>query len=75
MSLISQIKYVEQTIISKEELGEDASFERELVKEWKRYLPGGDKHHLWLQHSDSARHAELQCPPNAPESKSRRVKR
>ena len=29
MSLISQIKYVEQTIISKEEPGEDASFERE----------------------------------------------
>ena len=30
------------------QLGKDASFEEGLVKEWRKYLPGGRKHHLWL---------------------------
>ena len=52
-SLRGQIRYVEENIAIREELGIDASFEKSLVKEWKRYLPGGDKHHLWLRHSQA----------------------
>lgn len=54
-SLRGQIKYVEENIAIREELGKDASFERSLVEEWRRYLPGGDKHHLWLSHSYAER--------------------
>jgi len=56
--LQGQINYVKQTIRIKEQLGKDASFEKELIKEWRRYLRGGDKHHLWLSHSYAARHQE-----------------
>ena len=50
-----EIKCVEETIAIKKRLGKDASFEKGLVKEWKRYLEGGDKHHLWIQHGFSGR--------------------
>ena len=53
--LRGQIKYVEETITIKKQLGKDASFEKGLVREWKRYLPSGDKHHLWVQYSSYAR--------------------
>jgi len=55
-----EIKCVEGTIKIKEQLGKDAKFEKGLVREWKRYLPGGDKHHLWVQHSFSGRRSQLQ---------------
>ena len=56
MSLKTEIQCVEETIRIKEQLGKDASFEKGLVEEWKKYLPDGVKRHLWLQHSYSARH-------------------
>ncbi|MBA7607946.1 hypothetical protein ES703_15116 [subsurface metagenome] len=60
-TLQQQIKYVEDNIKLTESLGKDASFERELVKELKRYLPGGDKHHLWAAYSANGSH--LKHPP------------
>ena len=33
-----QIRYVEEKIAIKKKLGNDASFEERLVKEWKKYL-------------------------------------
>ena len=56
--LQGQIRYVKETIAIKKQLGKDTSFEEELIKEWRRYLRGGDKHHLWLSHSYAARHKE-----------------
>lgn len=49
--LLKQIAYIEENIAIRKELGKDYSFEEELVEEWRRYLPGGDKHHLWSAHS------------------------
>lgn len=49
--LAGQIKYMEESIEIGEAAGRDKSYERMLVKEWNRYLPGGDKHHLWVQHT------------------------
>lgn len=46
--LLYEIKCIEQTINGKKSRGEDIKFEQELVKEYKRYLEGGDKHDLWL---------------------------
>lgn len=57
--LQGQIKYVEENIAIKKELGKDTSFEEGLVKEWKRYLPGGDKHHLWLDYSREGSHQKM----------------
>ena len=54
--LEGQIKYMEESIKIGEALGKDKSYERMLVKEWKRYLPGGDKHHLWVAYSEHARY-------------------
>jgi len=54
--LQGQINYVKQTIRIKEQLGKDASFEKELVKEWRKYLPGGSKHNLWLAYSREGSH-------------------
>lgn len=48
-SLKYEIKCIERTIEVAEANGEDATYERELVKEYKRYLPGGDKAHLWYK--------------------------
>ena len=48
-----EIRVVEETIAIKEKMGKDASFEKGLVKEWKRYLPGGDKHSEWVKHGYS----------------------
>ncbi len=53
--LRKQIKYVKDNITLKKELGKETSFEESLVKEWGRYLPGGDKYFLWLRHSFAAR--------------------
>ena len=66
-SLESQIRYVEDTIRIKKELGKDASFEEGLIKEWRKYLPGGSKHHLWL------RHCGFKATASSPKSKSRGV--
>ena len=41
-----QIQYMQESIEIGEKLGKDKSFERELVREWQEYLPGGSKHHL-----------------------------
>jgi len=56
--LAGQILYIEENIAIKKKLGKDTSFEEELVKEWRRYLKGGDKHHLWVAHSMSAFYKE-----------------
>jgi len=53
--LAKQIKYVEDNIAIKKQMGKDASFEEGLVKEWRKYLPGGSKHHMWVQHAFSGR--------------------
>ena len=55
-SLESQIRYVEDNIALKKQLGKDSSFEEKLIKEWRRYLPRGDKHHLWLAYSHEGSH-------------------
>ena len=49
--LLKQISYVEENIAIKKQLGKDTSFEEGLLKEWRKYLSGGSKHHLWLAHS------------------------
>ena len=41
-----QMKYVEENIAIKKQLGKDTSFEEGLLKECREYLPGGSKHHL-----------------------------
>ncbi len=45
-SLAYEIRCFENTIALKKKLGKDAKFEESLVKEYKRYLPGGDKYYL-----------------------------
>lgn len=55
--LLYEIKCIENTIKGKMSRGEDARFEQELVKEYKRYLPDGNKHHLWLQYTHPRREA------------------
>ena len=55
-SLEGQIKYVKENIAIKKKLGKNASFEEALVKEWQRYLKGGDKHDLWLAYSREGSH-------------------
>ena len=59
--LPGQIEYMEEIIAIKKGMGKDASFEEGLVKEWKRYLPGGDKHYLWVNYSANGSH--LKRPP------------
>ena len=49
-SLETQISYVVETIKIKEVLGKDASLEKSLVKEWRKYLPGGSKYNVWLEY-------------------------
>ena len=56
--LARQIRYTEDCIAIKKELGKASSFEEGLVKEWRRYLPGGDKHYLWVAYSQAAAAAE-----------------
>jgi len=51
-----QIAYVEENITIKKRIGKGASFEEDLVKEWKLYLPGGSKRHIWVKHSYSLQH-------------------
>ena len=46
-SLAYEVACIEDTIALKKKMGKDAKFEEALVKEYKRYLPGGDLHHLW----------------------------
>lgn len=43
-SLEYEIQAIEENIAIKEKTGKDASFEKELLKEYKKYLPGGSKH-------------------------------
>lgn len=54
-SLEGQIKFVEDNIALRKKLGKDSSFEEALVKEWRRYLPGGDKRKLWVAYSSALR--------------------
>jgi len=61
--LEGQIKYMEESIEIGEALGKDKSYERMLVKEWKRYLPGGNKHHLWLAYSHEGSHDKEPAEP------------
>jgi len=56
--LAKQIRYMEENIAIKKELGKDYSFEEGLAKEWRKYLPGGTKHHLWIAYSASAAKAD-----------------
>jgi len=56
--LARQIRYSEDCIAIKMELGKDSSFEEGLVKEWRRYLPGGAKHYRWIAYSQAAAAAE-----------------
>lgn len=51
VGLQGQIRYVEDNITIKKKMGKDATFEQELIKEWKKYLPEGSKHYLWLKYS------------------------
>ena len=60
MTLEYEIRVVEQVIEAKEKQGKETSFERDLIKEWSRYLPGGDKNKLWLAHTEAGPGAESQ---------------
>lgn len=51
-SLESQIEYVKDNIKLRKKLGKDTHFEESLLKEWRQYLPGGSKYHLWVGYSD-----------------------
>ena len=44
-SLRRDIKRVEACIVEFKKLGKDCSFEEDLLKEWRKYLPGGRLHH------------------------------
>ena len=50
MSLEYEIRMAEEVIKEGEEAGKDMSYEKDCVKNWKRYLPGGKYHHLWVKH-------------------------
>ncbi len=54
--LAGQIKYIEENNAIKKKLGKDTSFGEGLIKEWRKYLPGGSKHHLWLAYSKEGSH-------------------
>ena len=41
VGLRREIKYVEDCIVERKKLGKDCSFEEDLLKEWKKYLPSG----------------------------------
>jgi hypothetical protein len=60
MTLEYEMKVVQQVIEAKEKQGKDTTFERELIKEWRRYLPGGDKNSLWLTHTEAGPGTESQ---------------
>lgn len=46
-NLQKQIKLIEKTIKIKESKNEDVSYEKELIKSWKEYLPGGKHFKDW----------------------------
>ena len=52
--LKSQIKLVEKTIKIKESHGKDASYEKDLVKSWKEYLPGGKHFKDWEDYCNAS---------------------
>ena len=62
--LAGQILYIEENIAIKKRMGKDASFEEGLVKEWRRYLKGGDKRHLWVAYSKEGSHQGQPKPLN-----------
>jgi len=39
-----QMKYVEDAINIKRRVGKDTTFEEDLLKSWKQWLPGGKYH-------------------------------
>ena len=55
MTLEYEISEAEASIKIGEKLGKDMSYEKECVKNWRKYLPGGKYHHLWEKHSYAAR--------------------
>jgi len=61
--LAGQILYVEENIAIKKKLGKDPSFEEGLVKEWRKYLPGGSKHQLWVAYSHAGSHHKKPAKP------------
>jgi len=54
MSLEFEISEMEECIKIGEKAGKDMSYEKSLVKNWRRYLPDGTLHHLWMKHSAGA---------------------
>ena len=66
MTIKKEINSVADVIRSKEQRGEDATFERDLLKAWSKY----DGYGLAKEVLGSL----PQYPPHAPQSKSRRVK-
>ena len=56
-----QIAHVERVITVKNELGKDASFEEGLIAEWKDWLPGGSKRHLWIAYSHSGNRLKVKA--------------
>lgn len=60
--LARQIRYTEECIEIKEKLGKNHSFEDGLVKEWRKYLPGGSKYHLWVAYSRPGSHQKVSAP-------------
>ena len=56
--LLKQIKYVEETIALKEANGKDATYEKDLVKAWRTYLPKGSNIYLGLAYSRAGSHAK-----------------
>ena len=50
MTLEYEISEAEASIKIGEKLGKDMSYEKDCVKNWRRYLKGGKLHHKWLQY-------------------------
>ena len=49
VGLMREIKYVEDCIKERKKLNKDCSFEEDLLKEWRKYLPGGRFNHKLSQ--------------------------
>ena len=62
MTLEYEISEAEASIKIGEKLDKDMSYEKDCVKNWKRYLKGGKLHHLWERHSYAARQNGRQSP-------------
>ena len=50
MTLEFEISEMEGCIKIGEKAGKDMSYEKSLVKNWRKYLPEGKYHYLWVKH-------------------------